>query len=99
MSPFTLLSSRKRCPKGSRRNKKTGKCQHIVRKSYTHTRSMKPFYGIHNNTQIVSKSPSSAKCPRGTRLHKISGKCVNKPYRAMSKFAKNFLDIYKYKQK
>ena len=50
-----------RCPRGTRRNKKTGLCQSTKR-----TPAVSP---------ITPPSPKSRRCPRGTRRNKKTGKC------------------------
>ncbi len=89
MSPFTLLSSKKRCPKGSRRNKKTGRCQ-------SYDRIPSPAGLSSKVTQFFTRSIRRRKCPRGTRRVGRTGKCVNKPYKKMSKFNQNWENIYKF---
>lgn len=90
MAPFTLARSKKRCPKGSRRNIKTGRCQ-------SNNKILTPSsFNFSKVTNFFTRSVSKKKCPRGTRRVGNTGKCVNKPYKKMSKFNQNWENVYKY---
>lgn len=65
---LTLESTRKRCPKGSRRDKKTGKCKKIEKGARTAaTRATK--------ADVLTLSPTRKRCPRGYRIDKKTRKC------------------------
>lgn len=57
----------KRCPKGSRKNKKTGKCE-------SNTNSSK----LKNNEKENTTKKLNKRCPNGTRKNKITGLCESK---------------------
>lgn len=88
-SPFTLARSKKRCPTGSRRNNKTGRCQSV-------NIIPSPEGTFSKITNFFTRSVSKKRCPKGTRRVGSSGKCVNKPYKKMSKFNQNWENAYKY---
>ena len=73
---FTLSLS-KRCPKGTRRNKKTGKCE----KTGTQKKEKKrcpPGTRLNPKTGRCNKIPTAKKrkrCPKGTRRNPKTGKC------------------------
>ena len=57
--------SGKRCPAGSRRNKKTGRC--------------KPYRARTTAAKKAPTQGKRPRCPRGTRRNKRTGKCEPKP--------------------
>ena len=59
----------KRCPKGTRKNKKTGECEPIKPKIVEEKPSTKP--------KTAEKKPvvKSKRCPKGTRKNKKTGEC------------------------
>jgi hypothetical protein len=58
----------KRCPKGTRRNKKTGNCESVSTKAHVKMRSPSP----------VVASLKKKRCPKGTRRNKKTGNCEKK---------------------
>ena len=64
--PKRLLTKKKlpRCPKGTRRNKKTGKCESINEDFEEEGPAPKPL-----------PKKKLARCPNGTKRNKITGKC------------------------
>ena len=63
--------TRKRCPKGTRKNKKTGNCDSISVLQKTHTPPPKP-----KTPSPKKPSPKTRKrCPKGTRKNKKTGNC------------------------
>ena len=60
---------RKRCPKGTRKNKKTGNCEPVKKKSLPASKPKTP-------TPVVASKPAIRKrCPKGTRKNKKTGNC------------------------
>ena len=70
--------TRKRCPKGTRKNKKTGKCESIGLKSKTPPKPRTPSPKKPSPKKPSPKKPSPKtrkRCPKGTRKNKKTGKC------------------------
>jgi len=80
----------KRCPNGSRRDKKTNKCIKfkINKKTVKHVKTVKPVKTVKNvkTVKTVKDSkrssdifswPKTKRCPRGSRRDKKTQKCVN----------------------
>lgn len=73
---------RKRCPKGTRKNRKTGECEQVVKKSVSKAKTPTPPKAkTPTPPKAASKvrSPVSPKakkrCPKGTRKNKKTGEC------------------------
>ena len=82
-----------KCRKGTRRNKKTGRCER-------HTKSTLTPFGVHNsNATMFHSRYSGTRCPTGTRRIPGTDKCSNKPRRKMSKGSLNFLKYLQGKNK
>ena len=63
---LTLGKVRRRCPNGTRRDKKTGECRKI--------RLLEPS----PKPDVFSLSPTRKRCPRGYRMNKKTRKCHRK---------------------
>ena len=63
-------SQKSKCPKGTRRNKKTGNCD-------PHTKQPRCPTGAHRNKKTDNCDPrvKQPKCPKGTRRNKKTGNC------------------------
>ena len=73
------IENNKRCPKGHRRNKKTGQCE-IVDNKKTGKRCPK---GSRKNPKTgrcnkVKKSITRKRCPKGYRKNSKTGECIDK---------------------
>ena len=67
---LSLEPGRKRCPKGTRRDKKTGKCKKTaaaMNATKAATRAKTP--------DAFTLSPTRKRCPRGYRIDKKTRKC------------------------
>ena len=79
---------KKRCPKGTRRNKKTGKCESTEKKALQKTlkKPVKTPVKTPVKKPTVKKQPKKVgkrtlkqkRCPKGTRRNKKTGKCEDK---------------------
>ena len=67
-SPAKNATQRKRCPKGTQKNKITGQCD---KKSLTKNATQRKLSPTKNATQ-------RKRCPNGTRKNKITGQCDKK---------------------
>ena len=69
-SSTSSKSQKSKCPKGTRRNKKTGNCD-------PHTKQPRCPTGAHRNKKTDNCDPrvKQPKCPKGTRRNKKTGNC------------------------
>ena len=66
-TPIPLKAKKeRRCPNGTRRNKKTGNCDTVILKRKTQTKAKTP---------VVAKAKKERRCPNGTRRNKKTGNC------------------------
>ena len=68
---LSLETGRKRCPKGTRRDKKTGKCKRIEKAA---SRAIKAASHA-KPADVLTLSPTRKRCPRGYRIDKKTRKC------------------------
>jgi hypothetical protein len=77
-SPKVASPKSKRCPKGTRKNPKTGVCEpikeKIVNSPIQSDLSSSPKSTTHMGSDMES-SPKSKRCPKGTRKNKKTGIC------------------------
>ena len=77
----SATQKRKRCPKGTRKNKKTGNCEPVKKKSLSTSKSK-------ISTPVIAPKPAIRKrCPNGTRKNKKTGNC--EPTKKLKNGAKN----------
>ena len=67
---LSLEPGRKRCPKGTRRDKKTGKCKRIVATSRANKAASHA-----TRPDVFTLSATRKRCPRGFRIDKKTRKC------------------------
>lgn len=64
------ITKKSKCPKGTRRNKKTGLCEPYMKKSKCPEGTKRNSYS--GRCEPIGKKP---KCPKGTRRNKRTGEC------------------------
>jgi hypothetical protein len=81
---LSLEPGRKRCPKGTRRDKKTGKCKRIVPTTHATKAATRATKAATRATKAATRaktpdvftlSATRKRCPRGYRIDKKTRKC------------------------